>query len=235
MVSPGTTGITIDSGGGSRRLVARLTNGARGAAGSPVVLFLHGLHSNQNGYQERAGAVATSLAAVCMTFDLAGHGESAGARESLSILDHLDDACCAYDALTAADGVDNRRVGVCGASYGAYLAALLVDRRPVNRLLLRAPALYSDDRLTLPLIDRSTLGTPPTSSVALRSLAAFEGETLLLESERDEVMPQATIQAYASASGHVHHELLAGAAHRLAEPGCRAEFVRLIVRWFRQL
>jgi len=231
-VPPSSSDIAIESG--ARRLAARRTSGATGGA-APGILFLHGLHSDQSGYGPRAEAAASELGAVCLTVDLGGHGRSDGAREELSPRDHLGDALAAYDALVGSGGVDPDRVGVCGASYGAFLAALLAARRPVRRLLLRAPALYPDDWLDVPLTARGPLiGTPPASA-ALDSLARFDGDVLVVESGSDETIPPATVQAYLRARPGARHEVIAGATHRLAEPAWDEAFLRLVLDWFRPL
>jgi pimeloyl-ACP methyl ester carboxylesterase len=218
-----------------RTLAARRFGRDDPAARGPAILFLHGLHSDQAGYQPRAEAVASHLGVVCLTFDLGGHGRSDGVRDDLSPHDHLHEAIAAYDALGALGGVDPQRVGVCAASYGAYLAALLVARRPVQRLFLRAPALYPDDWLDVPLHERGRLGGPPPDSAALASVGRFEGEILVLESGSDEVIPHATIEAYLRACPGARHEVIAGATHRLAEPAWNARFVELMLEWFTPL
>lgn len=223
----------IDLACAGRRLAARLIDGSGGAAGSPAILFLHGLGSDRRGYESRAVAAADALGAVCLTFDLGGHGESDGDAERLSPREHLEEVCCAYDVLLA--GRDRDRVGVCGASYGGFLAALLVGERPVSRLLLRAPALYPDRLVDVALAERGPLDDPAPDSVALRNLAAFAGETLVLESGRDAVIGHATIEAYLGASPRMRHELIADATHHLADPAWKARFESLIVEWFAAL
>lgn len=76
----------------------------------------------------------------------------------------------AYDALRGAEGVDPARIGVCGASYGGFLAALLSGLRDPKRLLIRAPALYPDDWLDLPLGSRGERPDAPHSQ-ALEAIA----------------------------------------------------------------
>ena len=69
----------------------------------------------------------------------------------------------------------------------------------------------------------------------LNNLAAFAGEALVVESGHDAVIPRATIEAYLRASPRVHHALIAQATHHLADSAWNAEFVRLIIDWFRAL
>ena len=202
---------------------------------APAILFLHGLGTGQDGYEPRARLAAERLGAACLTFDLGGHGATDGVRERLSARDHLAEACCAYDALCTAGAPARERVGVCGASYGAFLAALLLGERRVSRLLLRAPALYPDAWIDLPLGERGTLAGAPASSLALDRVAAFAGETLVLESGRDAVIERDTIEAYLTASPRVHHEVIAEATHHLSEPAWKARFEALIVEWFAAL
>ena len=222
--------MTIESAG--RRLAATVIDGHAGAAAAPAILFLHGLGSDRGGYVSRAPGVAESVGAVCMAFDLGGHGESDGDLDELSLRDHLADACSAYDALARSPGVDPDRIGVCGSSYGGYLAALLAGERPVARVFLRAPALYLDEALDVPGRDRNHPDTPPSRSAALENLATFGGETLVLESGRDEEIPRATIEAYVHAAHAVRHEVIEEATHRLTDPRWEATFVRLLVDWF---
>lgn len=218
-----------------RRLAARLIDASAGTPGPPAVLFIHGLRSGQASYRLRAGTAASRLGAACLTFDLGGHGDSDGELDALSPRDHLADACCAYDALCAAAAPDPARIGVCGASYGGYLAVLLAGERPVSRLLLRAPALFADAMLDVPTAERGAASEPPPASLVLERLAVFGGETLVLESEHDAVIPHATIEAYVRSSPRVRHAVIADATHHLAEPAWDAEFVAHVVDWFTPL
>jgi pimeloyl-ACP methyl ester carboxylesterase len=172
------------------------------------------------------------LGATTLTFDLGGHGASEGDGKRITPRENLADTVVALDALAAAPGVE--RVGVCGASYGGYLAALLTAERPVARVLMRAPALYPDERLDLPLGARGARPAEPDSA-AVAALAAFRGEVLVLESGRDEVIPHAMVEAYLAAGRHVHHAVMPGLGHRLATPAAEAEFVEHLLAWFAPL
>jgi len=229
-VSLSTIDLTIDSA--DRQLSARRIGGGDDV---PGILFLHGLRSDKTGYQPRAEALASRLGVVCLIVDLGGHGASSGVLEDLSPRDHLIDAAAAYDELIGSGEVDPDRVGVCGASYGGYLASLLVEQRAVRKLFLRAPALYADRWFDVPLRDRGPLGETPGASAAQESLAAFDGEVFVLEGGADEAIPPAMVQAYVGAARRVRHEVIPEATHRLAEPAWDAAFVGFLVEWFSSL
>lgn len=196
------------------------------------ILFIHGAGSDKGGYGPRAEAACAAIGATCLTFDLGGHGGSDGRGEALSLRDHLEDCVSAFDALAVTDGVDLERIGICGASYGGYLAALMTSRREIRSLLLRAPALYPDD-------DFELAGGPGRSSVqtldsaaVLRAISVYDGPTLIVESERDEVIPTGVVDAYLQASRQAGRVTIPHAGHQLTDPSWRIAFVDAIVSWF---
>lgn len=200
------------------------------------VLFLHGWESSKRSYVRRGEAVDADCGAECLAFDLAGHGENAAApADSFSPRQHLEEALAAYDELAARERVDPERIGVCGASYGGYLAALLVAERPIASLLVRAPALYPDAAFELPPLARRTELVATADARPLRNLAAFAGPVLVVESEFDEVIPHAVVAAYVASRPGIRHETIAGAAHAMSEPAWNEEFLRLILEWARTL
>ena len=234
----------MESAGGSREVVIR--SGGRDLAGHVFdpggapssgagLLFVHGLRSDQAGYRRRAQVASAALGAVCLTFDLSGHGKSQGDLDELTPREHLADVLAAYDVLTGNAPVGTGRVGVCAASYGAYLAALLVSRRPVERLLLRAPALYADDDLDTPLGRRRASRADVRAPVLFQGLAGFGGDIMVLESERDEVIPHAVVEAYLEAFPRARHDVIAGATHALTEPAWQEQLVASILGWFGEL
>jgi pimeloyl-ACP methyl ester carboxylesterase len=204
-----------------------------GDTGHAGLLFVHGYASDQNGYQTRAEAACRELGLICLTFDLGGHGNSTGNRLELSRQDHFQDLIAAYDWLRAVGGVDPARIGVCGASYGAYLACLLISEKPVKRLLLRAPALPGEQRSNDAPGERQQVNEP--ANAALHNLRNFPGDTLVLESAADEVIPHAVIDKYLAAASHGTHHVIPDAAHALVREEWNAAFIREILDWFRDL
>jgi pimeloyl-ACP methyl ester carboxylesterase len=215
---------------GRRRLVGRIFEPSGAGAGRRSVLFVHGQGSNQKGYEHRARLVSLNLDAVCLTFDLSGHGNDAANFCRYSVGDHLDDVVAAFDYLASQPTVDRMRVGVCGASYGGYLAALLTAHRAVKRLILRAPSLSFSPCQQPPSVSKEV----PERFDSLTALGSYVGEVLILESELDEVVPSSHIAAYLCACSHAKHKVIPGATHALTKP-LDAIFVNAIVKWFRSL
>jgi uncharacterized protein len=207
--------------------------GAIGERDHAGLLFVHGLNSDQRAYKSRAEAASLELGLISFTFDLGGHANSTGNRLELSRQDHLQDLIAAYDWLRAVRGVDPARIGVCGASYGAYLACLLISERPVKRLLLRAPALHDDERNNDTPGECQRVKEP--ANTALRNLRNFHGDTLVLESAADEVIPHAVIDKYLAAACHCTHHIIPNATHALVREEWNAAFIREILDWFRDL
>src|SRR5215207_1841938 len=110
----------------------------------PGVLFVHGWGGSQEKYLARAREIA-ALGCVCLTFNLRGHAETEPQHETVTREDNLRDLMAAYDVLVRHPLVDKNSIAVVGSSYGAYLAAILTERRPVRWLALRVPALYRDE------------------------------------------------------------------------------------------
>ena len=169
-------------------------------------------------------ALAAHLGARCLAVDLSGHGLSPGEAGDMSPAEHLQDVLAAWDELTAHYRADPGRIGVCGSSYGACLAALAVRHRKVARLLLRAPTIVADDDLARPLRLRSCDRDPASASVLLGGLNRFHSPALVVESENDEVIPHETVEAYLNALPAAGHTVIANAAHALSLAGMAGRF-----------
>lgn len=209
---------------------------------NPGILFIHGWTSSQTGYIPRAEAVSRR-GAICLTFDIRGHGESDGVFRQLSRQDHFNDVLAAYDFLVSQEKVNKQQIGVVGASYGGYLASILTSKRPVKWLVLRAPALYKDESFDMPTatlirddvkVYRST-NIQPTENMALKALTKFKGKMLIVESENDEEIPKQTIENYFRAINPraiVTHEIIQGADHSLSRPEWKEKFIKILSEWF---
>ncbi len=198
------------------------------------VLFVHGLGSDRSTNIERAQALADTHGVTCLAIDLRGHGGSSGRLSEVTPTQNLADVVAGYDALAGQPGVDSARVGLCGASYGAFLCVLVTAERDVARLLLRAPALYRDD-VVASALGRRRLADSTTAPTFVSALRAHQAPALLVESERDEVIPHSVVQTYLAARPDMAHIVLPGASHALTDPSWRAAFERIVVEFFADL
>ena len=227
----------IEFAGPGRMLAATICTPAQQADGELQrgIVFVHGLGSNRRGYVEYGERAAAHLGARCLAVDLSGHGLSPGEAGDISPAEHLQDVLAAWDELTAHYRADPGRIGVCGSSYGACLAALAVRHRKVARLLLRAPVIVADDDLARPLRLRSGDRGPASASVLLGGLNRFHSPALVVESGNDEVIPHETVEAYVNALPAAGHAVIANAAHALRRPEWREVFIQQLLRFFADL
>jgi pimeloyl-ACP methyl ester carboxylesterase len=219
---------------GQHKLVGNRFSPTGGQPSGTGILFIHGRGSDQSGYARRAAILSETTGAICLTFDLSGHGRSGGSRRELSPRDHLADSVAAFDTLVGSIGVDETQIGVCGASYGAYLAALLIAHHSARSLLLRAPALYPDTELDVKGADRLSSSETCDTAAALRNLSNYDRPVLILRSEHDEVIPNDVVEAYVSACRHGQLEIIPHAGHRLADEASQARFIDILVKWFQR-
>jgi dipeptidyl aminopeptidase/acylaminoacyl peptidase len=208
---------------------------------NPAILFIHGWASSKKNYIDRSMPLVEK-GWVSLVFDLRGHGESFGKLEDFSRKDHLEDVIAAFDYLASLPFVDKDKIAVCGSSYGGYLATLLSSNRKFKYLCLRAPALYSDDDFDVPtaaivknettqVFRRTDLSI--NQSETLKSLSKFSGEVLLIEAEKDQIIPKATINNFLKALNpeRTTHTIIKGANHQLSDPTWNNQFVTLLTNW----
>lgn len=215
----------------------------------PALLFLHGWTSKQDRYFALAEQAARR-GYVCLTIDMRGHGRTGGNIEELSRQDFLDDVIAAYDFLIAVPQVDQNKIIVSGSSYGGYMAALLCAERPCAGVILRAPADYPDahfeeshykqadsyyENIEQDKIAWRSMVHPHTETKALRAIHAFTKPVFIIESEKDEVVPQTILQGYADAvtdKSNLTYSVMKGAPHSLsAYPEYQKELIELILSW----
>jgi dienelactone hydrolase len=212
----------------------------------PGVLFLHGWGGSKEQYLSRAREIA-ALGCVCLTVDLRGHAGTLPLQETVSRENNLRDVIAAYDVLVNNQGVDRDAIAVVGSSYGGYLASILTSVRAVKWLALRVPALYMDTGWDLPKrqlhrdqdLDayRKSL-IPAAENRALRACASFEGDVLVVESERDHVVPHAVISNYVDAciqARSMTYRVIKGADHGLSEELWQRTYTSLLVNWMTEM
>ncbi|WP_122846061.1 alpha/beta hydrolase family protein [Pseudomonas viridiflava] len=211
----------------------------------PGILFVHGWGGSQQRDLARAKNI-TGLGCVCLTFHLRGHERTEGLRGTVSREQSLADLLAAYDRLVSHPSVDPEAIAVIGTSYGGYLATILSAMRPVKWMALRVPALYWDADWDMPKqeLDRDRLAHYRRSAVTAadnRALAAckeFRGDVLLIESERDDYVPHATLMSYRSAFELAHsltYRLVDGADHALSSDISQSVYSSMLTNWISEM
>lgn len=216
----------------------------------PAILFLHGWTSKQDRYFELAEAL-TERGYASLTFDMRGHGASEGDLPTLTRVDFLEDTVAAYDVLANSESVDASRIITVGSSFGGYMAALLSSERACQAICLRAPANYPDSGFDEPHVGRTDAYFeglfdadkekwkktvhPFSETKALDAVHNFRGPVLIIESEKDDVVPREVLQSYADAMKareNLTYVLMKGAPHGLNVPGpYKEEFKETLIAW----
>ena len=206
------------------------------------MLFIHSWGESQSQYLTRARQVA-ALGCVCLTFDLSGHGATHSQWTTVSRETNFHDVLGAFGLLASRTEVDGSAMAVVGSSYGGYLGAILTAERPVRWLAMRVPALYPDAGWELPKqelnhdFDLTSYRRQRIAAVenrALRACVAFCGDVLLVESERDEVVPHPVIRSYREACARcssLTYHVIQGADHGLTDACHQEAYGSLLVPW----
>jgi len=140
-------------------------------------------------------------------FDFIGHGHTGGNLKNSSLLERTEQACTVIDSQPV-----KQPLTVIGASMGADTAVKLIDRYPVENLILLVPAIYTTEAYPVPFNDGFTqIIRKPDSwehSDAWELLADFRGKLFIVAAEFDRVIPYGVIEKiYSSAVRAQNREL----------------------------
>jgi len=83
--------------------------------------------------------------------------------------------------------------------FGYFRGAFEVVRHclaALKRLTLRAPSLASDTQFPPRRLQRTTEPLIPAGFDSLAALESYDGDVLVIESEKDEIIPRSHIEAY---------------------------------------
>lgn len=164
--------------------------------------------------------------------------------DAISRADWVADLVTVIDQLRA-EVKSHTSIGLIGASFGAYLSVLAARERPVHCLSLRVPADYRDEGYDDPLVPQlSALGEhgrwpnlAALPTLAVRGLRAFAGPVQIIDAERDEAVPPWVTAAYVAAvpAARLTRAPLREAPHQLSTPQLRAQYLRLLTGWVKDL
>jgi esterase/lipase len=212
---------------------------------NPAILFVHGWTSQRSRSFQFAKKLA-DLGFVCLLFDMRGHGTSQGEAKTFSNKDFLSDVVAAYDYLAKLDDVDKKNISAVGSSFGGYLVTLLSDKRKLKNLALRVPADYPNQDFNKSKMSYDSHSPeisnwrrqPKNSSetYVLEALNKFTGNVLIIEAEKDDIVPRQTISNYINAvknKSQLTHILMKDAPHSIREGKFRDEVEQILATWFK--
>jgi uncharacterized protein len=212
---------------------------------NPAILFIHGWTSKKERSYQYAKALA-KFGFISFMFDMRGHGESEGNINTATIKEFLDDVLAAYDYLVKIKGVDSGNISSVSSSFGCYLASFLSAKRNVKKLVLRVPADYKNEDFNKPKMQTSGSDNPaltvwrekPKNSnetFALEAISHFDGEILIIESEKDDTIPRQTIQNYRNSvkdKNKLTHTIVENAPHSIKDGPFKDRVEKILVDWF---
>ena len=211
---------------------------------NPIILFIHGWTSEKRRSFQYAEALI-KLGFIVMVFDMRGHGISEGDINIHTPKEFLRDCVAAYDYCSSLGGVDKENISIVSSSFGGYLSSILTEKRKVKNLVLRVPADYANNTFEQPKMGNA--GENPEvfkwrlipkkhdETFALQALHNFNGAVLIIESEKDEIVPYPIIQNYINAvkdKSKLTHIVMRGAPHSTKPGPFKEEVTRILVNWF---
>lgn len=214
---------------------------------NPTILFVHGW----TGERKRSFQYAQSLSKlgyICMLFDMRGHGTSEGDINTFTIGDFFSDVTAAYDYLSKTEGVDPENISAVGSSFGGYLIPQLAEKRKIKNLALRVPADYPNEDFNK--LKKFSSGENPkilswrnkskkfSKTFALSAIHNFPGKILVIESEKDDIVPHQTILNYLNAvkdRNKLTHIIMKDAPHSIPEGKFRDEIEKTLISWFSKI
>ncbi len=215
---------------------------------NPAILFIHGWTSERERSYQYANGLA-KLGYISFLFDMSGHGESEGNINTTTTKEFFDDVLGAYDYFVDIKGVDRKNINVIGSSFGSYLGTLLTTERNVKSLVLRVPADYPNNFFNKSKMETSGILYPSIiawrkliknsiDTFALRAISNFNGDVLIIESERDEVVFHETIQNYINAikdKNKLTHVVIKNAPHSIKAGPFKDEVEKILADWFKNI
>jgi esterase/lipase len=208
----------------------------------PALIFIHGSTSNHHSFDFLVENLKEKF--VCLSFDHLGCGKSSGQFEEFTLEDRLEQAKFVLKFLLEKEFVGKENISFIGSSMGAHIACRLTEFFSPKNLILRAPACYRKDYERVKMIpkwlpwDKENKFWPQKPSLALESLRKFNGRLLIIESEKDEVIPKSLINDFFNTAVNVSQkkvEVIKNASHKISDKKqFLDEFLKLVREFLNQ-
>lgn len=209
----------------------------RGKGLFPGVIFFHGSGSKRERYLPIAKELAEN-GILTLAFDFRGCGESDGKFEDQTHRNAVEDAEAGLDFLLH-QNVDRKRIGVCGASFGGYLAAFILPNYFIKSLILRTPAAFLDSFLKSKIKRNNEFDFFKNrknweSSSVYKNISNFKEPILIIKAGNDQNVPPEVVDEYynkAISSDKIKMEIIKNADHRLSGHWIN-QFYDMTKSWF---
>jgi predicted alpha/beta-fold hydrolase len=194
-----------------------------GATDKKIILTFVGFGSSKKSNLDFMAKLVAMTGMSALVVDFSGHGESPFDVDKTVPAQHLLEATRAYDWVKKT--YPESTVHVMGTSYGGFMAAYLSRFRPIEKLILRTPAIYEPSSFYTKhrLIDKILIREYRKNTEALKKHPIFlqppvkDMPTLLVAHGEDKSVPVETTDVYASAfDAHVY--VAEGFAHAFRDP-----------------
>ncbi len=201
----------------------------------PGVVFFHGSGGSGNMFFDIAEKLSEN-GIMTLAFNYRGAGKSDGIFEEQTLDMGIKDAKAALIYFLSLENLDKERVGLCGGSFGGFLAGLLAAKFPIKSLILNAPAAYSQNELDKQRDSAGELDENFLESGSYKQIAVYKGKLLVVESEFDDVLLPEMVKHYfnnAKSATKKEYYILKDAKHRLSnDPPRREVFTKKVIEWF---
>lgn len=201
------------------------------------VLWLQGWKGSIEEHLERITRMAEATDISFAMLEYAGHGHHpVPLEETTREQQHLE-VVAAYDELKARG---YKKIIAIGGSFGAYMAALLAGKRELHSIILRAPAIYDDERFSTLRKDRGRIGYDGLKNLvkehpelsALEAIRKFPKSVYVIEHELDSVIPKEVPQAYFEAAKHGNYLIVPATDHSpklMSDPERHALYIETLL------
>lgn len=208
-----------------------------------VLLAFVGFGSSKKNNSEFTAHLVAKTGLNALVVDLSGHGESPFDINITTPAQHIQEAVAAYDWI--ANNHQGMQICIIGTSYGGYIAAYLSKFRPVEKLILRTPAIYEPSSLFTQhqFIDKLQVREYRKNASAIKSHSLFlqngivESDTLLVVHGKDASVPPETTDVYKE-HFNANVYLAEGFVHAFRDPANPQDDIELyytsIVSWLLQ-
>ncbi len=177
-----------------------------------VLLNLIGFTSNIKSYNSFLSEIVKQTSVSVLTIDYSGHGDSPFDINELTPAQSFLEVITAFDWIK--DKYPEAKIYVMGASFGGFLATQLTKYRVFDRLVLRVPAIYKPENFYTKWKDYDAKEGGNYRETAeklvdhplLKRASKFEGESLVITHELDDICPLNSTMAFVGAFNADHWE-----------------------------